>query len=157
MIKMIVAISKNNVIGDDNHLPWHVPKELQFFKKITTGHTLLWGRKTFVNLPKKLDNRYHYVITSTKIVKNADKVFHNTAEINKLFAKFRHSPATLIICGGKSIYEQFYQEASQIYWSEINQEVKGNITLDLDLSMFQKTVFMQNDDFTVYLYHKQQK
>lgn len=154
MIKMIVAVSKNHVIGDDHKLPWSIPGELQFFKKITTGHSLLWGRKTFVNLPRKLNDRQHYVITTASNVPNADKILHNKQDIKKLFDRFRNSPETLIICGGKSIYEQFYKEVSEIYWSQINQNAIGNVCLDLDLSMFSKSIFLENDDFTVFLYRK---
>lgn len=51
MLAMVVAKAKNNVIGKDNQLIWHLPKDLQYFKKLTTGHVIIMGRKTLESLP----------------------------------------------------------------------------------------------------------
>ena len=64
MLSIIVAISKNNVIGKDNKLIWHLPEDLKRFKKLTTGHTIIMGRKTFESLGRVLPNRKHIVITN---------------------------------------------------------------------------------------------
>ncbi|MGL4773200.1 MAG: dihydrofolate reductase, partial [Clostridium sp.] len=63
MISMIVAVAKNGVIGGDNKLLWHVSEDLKRFKKITSNHTIVMGRKTFESLPGILPNRHHVVIT----------------------------------------------------------------------------------------------
>ena len=63
MLALIVAKAKNHVIGRDNQLIWHLPKDLAFFKKMTTGHVIIMGRKTFESLPFLLPNREHWVIT----------------------------------------------------------------------------------------------
>lgn len=155
MIKMIVASTEDHLIGNKNHkLPWYIPEELKFFKEMTMDHTLLWGRKTFKHLPKKLLGRTHYVVTTAPYVEGADEVFHSEQEVAKLMKKFRSSKQTLIICGGKSIYEQFYHEASQIYWTVVNVKAHGNIYLNIDLSGYNKTVFRETKDFTVFLYEK---
>src|SRR5699024_10739477 len=66
MFSFIVAIDQNNVIGYQNEMPWHLPKDLRFFKEKTTGHTIVMGRKTFESIGKVLPNRKHIVLTSKK-------------------------------------------------------------------------------------------
>lgn len=63
MIAIIVAKAANNVIGKDNQLIWHLPKDLKYFKELTTGHIIVMGRKTLESLPFKLPNREHWVLT----------------------------------------------------------------------------------------------
>ena len=59
MLSIIVAVGNNNVIGKDNKLIWHIPEDLKRFKKITTGKTIIMGRKTFESLGEPLPNRKH--------------------------------------------------------------------------------------------------
>ena len=63
-ISIIVAVAKNNAIGKDNKLLWHLPEDLKRFKKLTTGHTIIMGKRTYYSLPKRpLPNRRHVVLT----------------------------------------------------------------------------------------------
>ena len=62
MLSIIVAIANNNVIGKDNKLIWHLPEDLKRFKKITTGHTIIMGRKTFESLGRVLPKRKHVIL-----------------------------------------------------------------------------------------------
>ena len=66
MIVIIVAASENNIIGKDNDLLWHLPKDFKRFKALTTGHPIIMGRKTFQSLPGILPNRKHIVVTRNK-------------------------------------------------------------------------------------------
>ena len=59
---IIAAIGKNNELGKDGELIWHLPNDLKFFREITTGHTIIMGKKTFNSLPKMLPNRTHVVL-----------------------------------------------------------------------------------------------
>ena len=63
MITIIAAAGSNNELGKDNDLVWHLPKDFKRFKKLTTGHHIIMGRKTFQSFPKPLPNRVHIVIT----------------------------------------------------------------------------------------------
>jgi dihydrofolate reductase len=65
-ISLIVAVDEINGIGKNNQLPWHLPADLQHFKKITTGFPIIMGRKTFESFPKPLPNRNHVIITRQK-------------------------------------------------------------------------------------------
>ena len=62
MLSIIVAKAKNNVIGKDNQLIWHLPEDLKRFKELTTGHTIIMGRKTFESLGRILPNRKHVIL-----------------------------------------------------------------------------------------------
>ena len=62
MLSLIVAKAKNNVIGKDNQLIWHLPEDLKRFKRLTTGHTIIMGRKTFESLGRVLPNRHHVIL-----------------------------------------------------------------------------------------------
>ncbi|MDU7440643.1 MAG: dihydrofolate reductase, partial [Clostridium sp.] len=66
MLSLIVAIAQNNVIGKDNKLIWHISEDLKRFKSITSGNTMLMGRKTFESLPFVLPGRTHLVLTTKK-------------------------------------------------------------------------------------------
>ena len=63
MLSIIVAVAENNVIGGDNKLLWHIPEDLKRFKAITSGNTIIMGRKTFESLPGVLTNRNHLDIS----------------------------------------------------------------------------------------------
>ena len=62
MLSIIVAKAKNNIIGKDNQLIWHLPEDLKRFKRLTTGHTIIMGRKTFESLGRVLPNRHHIIL-----------------------------------------------------------------------------------------------
>ncbi len=64
---MIAAIGKNNALGKDNDLLWHLPDDFKRFKQLTTGHKIIMGRKTFESFPKPLPNRTHIIITRDTI------------------------------------------------------------------------------------------
>ena len=64
MIALIVAIDQNNAIGKDNQLLWHLPKDLSFFKNVTSGNAIIMGRKTFESIGKALPNRRNIVIST---------------------------------------------------------------------------------------------
>ena len=153
MIKMIVAIGPNNLIGIGNKMPWHVKEEFVFFKEMTMGHSLLFGQTTFLGLPNKLPGRKHYVLGKDSTT-NADVSITSQKELEQLFLYYEKSEDILFIAGGKSIYEQFYTKASEIFVSEIDTNAKGDIFLKLDLSYYKKNLYKKSDKFNVFLYKK---
>lgn len=153
MIKLIVAIDKNKLIGIGNKLPWNIPSELKFFKNKTIGDALLMGGNTFKGLPGKLPNRKHIVFSRMNI-SNADENINSLKELKKIFLKYNNSDEVLWIVGGKFIYENFYQEASEIYISIINQEYIGDVYLNINLKDYKKIKYKTEEEFTVYKYTK---
>ena len=151
MIKLIVAQTKSGLIGKDDYLPWNIKEELNFFKKMTLNKYILMGEKTFLGLPKKLKNRKTIVLSKSQ--KNlGDKTVNN---FDWVLENFQNSKKIIFICGGKSIYEQFYKYANEIYVSEIKKEYQGNIYLKIDLSSYKKNLFKKYEEFNVYKYIKQ--
>lgn len=72
MISMIVATGEDRVIGQDNQMPWHLPADLAYFKKVTGGHTIVMGRKTFESIGRALPNRRNIVLTTSSSLKQKD-------------------------------------------------------------------------------------
>ncbi len=104
-ITMIAAVGENNALGKDNDLLWHLPDDFKRFKKLTTGHHIIMGRKTFESFPKPLPNRTHIIITRNKDYKAEYLdcfVVQSLEEAIKLAVK-DESP---FIIGGGEIYKQ---------------------------------------------------
>lgn len=97
------------------------------------GHDLFMGRKTFESLPGKLPGRKHIVLSRNN-VEGADEVVHNDQEVKELFDKYKNKNEVLFIAGGKSIYENYYNEADELIISEVETDASGDTYLNLDLS-----------------------
>jgi len=111
-ISIIVAIAENQAIGKDNKLLWHIPDDLKRFKRLTTGHTLIMGRNTFLSLPNgPLPNRRHIVITDV-----ADETFDGcemARSMDDAIAMTRSSEECFVI-GGGMVYAQFLPLAGKL-------------------------------------------
>lgn len=103
-LTLIVAAGENNAIGKDNDLIWHLSNDLKRFKKLTNGHHIIMGRKTFESFPKPLPNRTHVVITRQPNYKAPDGVIIVNALVDAIDAA-RLDPNPYIIGGGE-IYRQ---------------------------------------------------
>lgn len=123
MIRMIVAKSKNNVIGKDNKLPWSIPEELKFFKTLTTNNVVVMGRKTFESIGKKLPKRVNVVITRNKI---DGVVCFDRIETALIQLQEDYPDKTIYIIGGETLYEWSYDYCDEIIVSEIDMEVEGD-------------------------------
>ncbi len=126
MLSIIVAISKNNVIGKDNKLIWHLPEDLKRFKKLTTGHTIIMGRKTFESLGRVLPNRKHIVITNNANMQIEDENVELIHDI-KMLNKFINSEEEHFIIGGATIYKLLMPYANKMYITRINEEFEGDL------------------------------
>ena len=118
MLSIIVAISENNVIGKDNKLLWHLPEDLKRFKELTTGHTIIMGRKTFESLGGILPNRKHIVITrdtNYKVENNNVEIMNDIQEIDK----YVNDNEENFVIGGAIIYSQLIKKAQKMYITKI--------------------------------------
>lgn len=102
MITIIAAIAKNNALGKDNDLIWHLPADLKRFKKITTGHSILMGRNTFESIGKPLPNRTTVIITRNKNYVKKGCLIANSLEEALELAK---EDSKIFIIGGAQIYK----------------------------------------------------
>lgn len=125
MLSVIVAVANNNVIGKDNTLIWHLPNDLKHFKELTTGHTIIMGRKTFESLPCILPNRQHVVLTRDKNFKVDDdrvKVIYSVDELKN----FVDDENQHFIIGGAQVYNLLMPFAKKLYITKINESFEGD-------------------------------
>jgi dihydrofolate reductase len=125
-ISFIVAKSENNVIGIDNKLPWHLKADLQNFKKITMGHHMLMGRKTFESIGKALPGRMSLVISSASHA-NQDSVFWFTSIFRAIKQAERSGESELFIIGGEQIFKGALSLCDRIYLTTVKGDVKGDV------------------------------
>lgn len=125
MLSLIVAKAKNNVIGKDNQLIWHLPEDLKRFKKLTTGHTIIMGRKTFESLGRVLPNRKHIIFSQNPDFKVADEnveVVHSLLQIQELI----EGPEESFVIGGAMIYNFLMPYVKKMYITQIDKEFEGD-------------------------------
>lgn len=119
MISLIVAYARNQVIGKDGDMPWHLPADLKNVKELTTGKTIVMGRKTFESIGKPLPNRKNVVLTrSQDFHPEGVDVVHTKEEVLGM--------GDVIIFGGAEIYRQFLDVVDRLYITEIDLETEGD-------------------------------
>ena len=127
MISIIVAFDENRLIGADNKLPWHFKEDLQYFKKVTTHHDILMGRRTFESIlsyrKQPLPNRHHYVATRTA---DYDLEAVTTVSDIESFIKGYPTDKELFIIGGAKIYEQLLPLADRLYITHVKHTYEGD-------------------------------
>lgn len=125
MLSIIVAKAKNNIIGKDNKIIWHLPEDLKHFKNITTGHTIIMGRKTFESLGRVLPNRKHIIFSnnpSFNVNEENVKVVHSLLEIQDLI----EGKEEAFVIGGAMIYNFLMPYVKKMYVTEIDKEFEGD-------------------------------
>ncbi len=126
MLSIIVAIAKNNVIGNDNKLIWHISEDLKRFKEITSGKTIVMGRKTFESLPGVLPNRKHIILTRDKNFKVNSECVEIIYDFDELLNKYKNSDNEVFIIGGGEIYKQLLPYSNKLYLTKINKDFDGD-------------------------------
>ena len=141
MYSFVVAVGENNEMGVDNHLPWHLPGEMRYFRLVTEGHTIIMGRRTFESLPRVLPNRRHIVLTknSQYTVEHPDVlVAHTKEEVLDL----TRGDEEVFIIGGAQVFRLFLPEADRIYLTVIHEDFRADTYFDA-LNMDDWTVSKQ--------------
>ncbi|KIL47989.1 dihydrofolate reductase [Jeotgalibacillus campisalis] len=124
MISIIVAHANNRVIGNENDMPWHLPKDLAYFKKMTVGKTLLMGRKTFESMKGPLKNRTNIVVTGNKNWSHEGAItVHSIEEGMELLRKKEEE--TFVI-GGGFVYNSTIHLVDRLYVTVIELETDGD-------------------------------
>ena len=126
MLSIIVAIAKNNVIGKDNKLIWHLPEDLKRFKRLTTNHNIIMGRKTFQSLGRVLPNRKHIVLCNDMKLDINDENVEIMDNIDKL-KEYEEAEEENFVIGGATIYKLLLPKANKLYITKINQEFEGDV------------------------------
>ena len=117
MIKIIVAMSKNRVIGNNNELIWKLSSDLKRFKELTTDHSVVMGRKTYESIGRPLPNRRNIVITT-----QPDYKLEGVEVVNSIQEALLLTNNDCFIIGGGEIYKQTLHLADQIYMTVVDKE-----------------------------------
>ncbi|HEX6462644.1 MAG TPA: dihydrofolate reductase [Candidatus Saccharimonadales bacterium] len=128
MISIIVAATKNRMIGKDNDFPWYLSNDLKRFRQLTTGHTIIMGRKTFDHLlarvGKLLPNRTHIVVTRNReFFAEGVIVAHSVEEALRLAHAEKEE---VFVIGGAQLYTAALPLADRIYLTEVDAELEGD-------------------------------
>ena len=122
-ISMIVAMAHKRVIGLDNKMPWHLPADLQYFKKVTLGKPVIMGRKTYDSIGRPLPGRLNIVVSRDTTLK-IDGVTCVTSTEEAI--KAAQGVDEVMIIGGATIYESFLNVANRLYLTFIDLETEGD-------------------------------
>ena len=126
LISAIVAISRNNVIGRDGHLPWHLSADLKRFKAITTGHSIILGRKNYDDIGRPLPNRTNYVLT-----RNANFEAPGCTVCNSLAQAVESAQSAgeseCFIIGGAAVYREAMPLVKKMYVTRVESDVEGDV------------------------------
>jgi dihydrofolate reductase len=124
VISLLVAVSRNGVIGKDGKLPWHIPSELKRFKAVSMGKPIIMGRKTWESLPRKpLPGRTNIVLTAREGWHAEGAV--TAAGIDAALVAAGDVPEVCVIGGGE-IYQLFLPRATRVYLTEVDCKVEGD-------------------------------
>ncbi len=117
-----MAMDKNNLIGNNNSLPWKLPVDLTYFKKITMGRTVIMGRKTYESIGKPLPGRKNVILTRDKSYKANGCIVLNSITDTLAFG----IDEEVFVIGGAEIYSQFLPYAQGLYITKINDSFEGD-------------------------------
>ncbi len=119
--KAIAAMSENRVIGNGDKIPWHLPEDFKWFKKMTTGHIIVMGRKTFESIGKPLPNRTTIILSRTGFQYPGVQTISDLNELD-----LKNEKREIFICGGAQIYEQTLPLCSDLYLTLVKRVVPGD-------------------------------
>ena len=122
MLSIIVAVAANGVIGDKNSLLWHIGEDMRYFKRTTSGHPVVMGRKTYDSLGRPLPNRTNVVITHSDLQIEGCTVVHSLEEAAALF----RNDEEVFVIGGAQIYAQALPVADRLYLTRIERRYEGD-------------------------------
>lgn len=147
-IALIWAMARNGVIGRDNKLPWYLPEDLKYFKRVTTGKPIIMGRKTYDSIGRPLPNRTNIVVTrdtsltlpGVKVVTSLDDALE-LARAESVISDVDE----VIVMGGAEIYAQALPHADRLYVTLVHAEVEGDAVFPpIDLDEYQE---LAREDF----------
>lgn len=119
-LAIIAAVARNRGIGKSGTLPWHISEDLRRFKRLTSGHAVLMGRKTYESIGHPLPNRRNVVLTSTPLP--GVETYSSPADALAALAQEER----VFVIGGGTLYSQFLAWADEVYLTIVEREVKAD-------------------------------
>lgn len=151
MISLIVAVSKNNVIGNNGIIPWKIKGEQKRFKELTTGKTIIMGRKSFEEIGRPLPNRKTILISNTQRIES-----ENCTTVKSLLEAFNivKDEDEAFVAGGGQVYKEAFPYADRIYITVIDKIIDGNVYFpEVSENDFVKTYEERIDGEIPYTYY----
>lgn len=122
-VTIIAAVAKNGIIGNGNRIPWDIPEDRMYFRKVTIGHVVVMGRRTFESIGHPLDERTNVVLSRRRdYTADGCIVIHDITCVMKLFKDNK-----IYVIGGGEIFRAFMPFAEWLYITHIDHEFEGNI------------------------------
>ena len=164
-IKLIVAVSENNVIGVENDLPWHLPDDMDFFKKKTLNSSVIMGKNNFLSIPEK----FRPLIKRTNIILTRNKSFYAegcivTDSLESAIELAKNEKKDIFIIGGGLVYKYALEKelVDIIYLTRVHAQIKGDTffpKLDMkNWEIIDKKMHLKDDkhkyDFTFFTLKK---
>ncbi|TAK05152.1 dihydrofolate reductase [Patescibacteria group bacterium] len=159
MISLVVAVSENGVIGSKNGLPWHLPADLKKFKKLTTGHAIVMGRKTWESIGRPLPDRRMLVVTRDP-GKLAGQPVEAFASLEAALAAA--GEGEIFVIGGGEMYREALPRADRVYFTRVHATIEGDVTFPELLESEWQETFREDHNadernphaFTFYTYER---
>lgn len=126
MFSIIVAKSKNNMIGKDNKLLWHIPEDLKRFKELTNYHKIFMGRKTFESLPGVLVNRKHLILTKNEFYPTICDQVELVHSLEEFIEDSKDTEEEIFVIGGGAIYSELMPYCKKLYVTEVLKKFDGD-------------------------------
>lgn len=126
IISTIVATAKNNIIGRNNDIPWYLPADLKYFKKVTLNHHIIMGRKCFQSIGRPLPKRTNVIVTRNPFFVVSNALVVNSIEEALNIAK-ENGEEEVFIIGGGQVYELTKHLWNRVYLTEVDLEVDGDV------------------------------
>ncbi|MFB7121856.1 dihydrofolate reductase [Bacillus tropicus] len=140
IISAMVAVGENNVIGKNNDIPWRLPNDWAYLRRITMGHSIILGRKNYESIGKPLDGRKNIILTKNKNYKAEG--CHIAYSIEDALSKCEGEE--VFILGGEEVYQQFLPYTQKLYITKIHATFKGDRYFpEIDFSLW-KGIYTEN-------------
>ena len=153
MIKAIVAMAENRVIGNAGTIPWHIPEDFKFFKATTMGHAILMGRKTYESIGKPLPGRENIVLSRTMLETPGVTVIRSIDELKE--PEFTQGGRDLFVIGGEEIYRLLLPRVQELYVTKVPRTIDGDTHFPEFESQFDAgTKVLETNDFTVWRHQR---
>jgi dihydrofolate reductase len=148
MIKAIVAMAENRVIGNAGTIPWHLPEDFKFFKATTMGHAILMGRKTYESIGKPLPGRENIVLSRTMPETAGVTVIRSLDELQE-----PTDGRDLFVIGGEEIYRLLLPRVQELYVTKVPRQIEGDTHFpEFETEFDAGAKVVDTSDFSVWLY-----
>jgi len=147
---MIAVVGKNNAIGRNNQLIWNFPNDLKHFQKITSGHTVIMGDKTFASIGRPLPNRKNIVLSLDENYKAEGVEVRNS--LDEVLSEYKNSEEEVFVIGGGKIYELSLPYADKLYITLVDDAPEDADTFFPDYSEFKNVISKEDQEENGYRY-----